>query len=228
MRWREVGALSFLDAVHYAPHDLIDVEDFGCDFLACSAYKFFGPHIGILWGKRELLESIQPYKLRPSPNDLPGRWMTGTQNHECILGTRAAIDYLADIGRQVNSMPHAGRREALVAAYAAIRVYERQLCDQLLDGLHELPNLHVHGITKVAERHRRFPTVSITHTDIKAIELARRLAAAGIFVWHGNYYALPLTERIGVEPDGMVRIGLVHYNTREEVQYLLDQLRQVC
>lgn len=224
---RNVDALTFVDAVHFAPHDLIDVEQWGCDFLACSAYKFFGPHIGILWGKRHLLESIRPYKLRPSPDALPGRWMTGTQNHECILGTRAAIEYIASIGRLLSQNNLLHQREALTASYAAIRQYERSLCDLLLDGLSELPEIKVWGITKPEDRKHRFSTVSITHSKHPSLELARKLAAAGVFVWHGNYYALPLTERIGVEPDGMVRIGLVHYNTREEVDYLLEQLRSL-
>ncbi len=217
---REVGAISFLDAVHFAPHDLIDVQAFGCDFLACSAYKFFGPHIGIVWGRRELLESIHPYKLRPSPNDLPGRWMTGTQNHECIMGTLAAIEYIAGIGQSLDRT-RASRRDALKLAYTAIRSYERELCDVLLDGLEKNYDVTIWGITDPANRVNRLPTVSITHRRFKSLELASKLNDVGIFAWHGNYYALPLTERIGVEPDGMVRLGLVHYNTREEVEYLL-------
>ena len=220
---REVGALSFLDAVHYAPHDFIDVTDWGCDFLICSAYKFFGPHVGVMYGRRELLESLQPYKLRPAPNDLPGRWMTGTQNFECIAGTAAAIDYIANIGRLDGSTYD--RRAALKAAFYLIRRYERQLADQLLDGLAGISEIKVWGITQVAERPHRFPTVSVTHRDMNAQTLAQKLADAGIFCWHGNYYALPLTERLGVEPDGMVRIGICHYNTVEEVDRLLAELR---
>lgn len=219
---KEVGALSFLDAVHYAPHDLIDVEAWGCDFLICSAYKFFGPHVGVMFGKRSLLESLQPYKLRPAPNELPGRWMTGTQNMECIAGTRAAIDYIADIGGF--SATNVGRREALGLAFAEIRKYERGLLDQLMDGLMSLPNYKVWGITKPEARSGRLPTVSITHETLPAVELATRLAAEGIFTWSGNYYALPLTERLNLEPDGMLRIGLVHYNTAEEVERLLSSL----
>lgn len=221
---REVGAMSFLDAVHYAPHDLIDVTDWDCDFLICSAYKFFGPHVGIMYGRRELLETLQPYKLRPSPDDLPGRWMTGTQNFECICGVRAAIDYIADIGRLAGET--SDRREALRQAFALIRSYERTLLDQLLDGLAEIPGIKVWGITAESERDQRFPTVSITREGIDATSLAKQLAAEGIFVWDGNYYALPLTERIGVEPEGMVRIGLAHYNTSEEVARLLEILRR--
>lgn len=222
---REAGALSFLDAVHYAPHDLIDVTSWGCDFLICSAYKFFGPHVGIMYGRRELLELIQPYKLRPAPNGLPGRWMTGTQNFECICGVRAAIDYIADIGRQ-NAMPE-NRREALAKAFQRIRTYERALADRLLDGLATMPEIRVWGITNPADRDRRFPTVSITRDGMDATSLAKHLAAKGIYCWDGNYYALPLTERLGVEPEGMVRIGLAHYNTPEEVDRLLAELAAV-
>ncbi len=216
---REAGALSFLDAVHFAPHDLVDVADWGCDFLVCSAYKFFGPHIGIMYGRRELLESIQPYKLRPAPNDLPGRWMTGTQNHECIAGTLEAIDYIADIGR-IQGGKSLERRPALQAAYDSIRAYERSLLIQLLDGLKRFPDVKIWGITD-RDNLSRLPTVSITHQAINAKQLAKTLAAEAIFVWHGNYYALPLTEMIGVEPDGMVRIGLAHYNTPAEIDRLL-------
>jgi len=221
----EVGAISFLDAVHYAPHDLIDVVDWDCDFLICSAYKFFGPHVGIMYGRRELLEGMQPYKLRPSPNDLPGRWMTGTQNFECINGTRAAIDYLANIGRLDGDQRD--RREALVEAFRMIRDYERKLVDRLLDELAAMPQFKVWGVTKAEDRDRRFPTVSITHESLSAETVAKRLANAGIFCWNGNYYALPLTERIGVEPDGMVRIGLAHYNTEAEVDRLLAELQKI-
>ena len=222
---REVGALSFLDAVHFAPHDLIDVVGWECDFLICSAYKFFGPHVGMMYGRRELLEGLQPYKLRPSPDDLPGRWMTGTQNHECIAGTRAAIDYLADIGRDDPASQTLPRRAALQRAFRAIRAYECELLDQLLDGLLAIPTLRVWGITDTQQRNQRFPTVSITHSRATAEELATYLAKQAIFTWHGNYYALPVTERLGLEPDGMVRIGLAHYNTPAEVSRLLTALQ---
>lgn len=223
---REVGAISFLDAVHYAPHDSIDVVDWGCDFLICSAYKFFGPHVGIMFGRRELLEELQPYKLRPSPNELPGRWMTGTQNFECINGTRAAIDYLAGIGR-LDGVER-DRRQALIEAFRMIRNYERKLADRLLDELASMSQFKVWGITKPEDRGQRFPTVSITHENLSAETVAKRLAAEGIFCWNGNYYALPLTERIGVEPDGMVRIGMAHYNTEAEVDRLIGELRKMA
>jgi cysteine desulfurase family protein (TIGR01976 family) len=222
---RECGALSFLDAVHYAPHGLMDVEAWGCDFLICSAYKFFGPHVGIQYGRRELLESLQPYKLRPSSDNLPGRWMTGTQNHECIWGTHAAINYMASIGGDLSS--GTSRRDALRHAFHEIKAYEDQLLVQLLDGLEQIDGLKIWGITDRTRLHERCPTVSITHERISPQAMAERLAAAGIFVWHGNYYALPLTERLGLEPEGMVRIGLLHYNTAAEVDRLIHQLKSL-
>ena len=221
----EVGALTFLDAVHFAPHDLIDVTDWNCDFLICSAYKFFGPHVGLMYGRRELLESLQPYKLRPSPDDLPGRWMTGTQNFACICGVQAAIDYIANIGRE-HGEPE-DRRTALVDSFRAIRAYERTLADQLLDGLSAISGIRVWGITVPQYRAQRLPTVSITRDGIDATSLAKQLADKGIFCWDGNYYALPLTERLGLEPEGMVRIGLAHYNTPHEVTRLLGQLSEM-
>lgn len=225
---RDAGALSFLDAVHYAPHALMDVIDWNCDFLVCSAYKFFGPHVGLLYGRRQLLEQIQPYKLRPASDELPGRWMTGTQNHECIAGTLAAIDYLARIGRDVAGSADLARRDALVAAFGAIRNYEQDLLKQLLEGLAQLDEIKTWGITDPSSLDQRLPTVSITHQRIRPERIAQQLADVGIFVWHGNYYALPLTERLSVEPDGMVRIGLAHYNTPDEVTRLLDALSQLA
>jgi cysteine desulfurase family protein (TIGR01976 family) len=216
------GALVFLDAVHYAPHRAIDVGGWDCDFLACSAYKFFGPHVGILWGKRKLLDELPAYKLRPAPDDLPGRWMTGTQSHEGIAGTLAAVEYLADLGR--HCLPGVnGRRAALLAAFAAIQEYETSLLSRLRQGLTLMPDIHDWGM------HLQFPvpTVSITHRRLKPIELARALDERGIYVWHGNYYALSLTETLGLEPDGMVRIGLLHYNTAAEVDRLLAALNVI-
>jgi len=224
---RAVGAFSFLDAVHYAPHALVDVAAWGCDFLACSAYKFFGPHIGVMWGRRELLERLEAYKLRPAPDHLPGKWMTGTQNHECLAGVLAAVDYLADLGREIAGDANQNRRTALQSAYTAIGDYERQLVARLLFGLQHFSDMKVHGITTVERFDERLPTVAITHARYQAAELARRLGEAGIFVWHGNYYALQVTEYLGLEPDGMVRIGLVHYNTAEEVDRLLAALAEL-
>lgn len=222
----DAGALVFLDAVHYAPHALLDVAGWDCDFLACSAYKFFGPHVGVLWGRRALLEGLPAYKVRPAPDSIPGRWMTGTQNHEGIAGTLAAVEYLADLGRSVaTDVPP--RRTALAAAYRAIGDYERCLVERLLAGLARLPGVRVWGIADPERLDQRVPTVGITHRRLGPRLLAEHLAARGIFVWHGHFYALPLIEALELAPEGMVRIGLLHYNTGEEVQRLLEALEEL-
>ena len=222
-----VGALAFIDAVHYAPHASIDVRALDCDFLACSPYKFFGPHTGVLCGKREHLARLRPYKVRPALEELPGRWETGTQNHEGLAGVRAAVDYLAELGR-LYSPAATTRRAALVAAYAAIRRYERGLIQPLIAGLLEIPGLTFYGIRDPARFDWRTPTVAIRLAGHTPRELADFLGTRGIFTWDGNYYALNLTERLGVESSGgMLRIGLVHYNTAEEVEWLLGALREL-
>jgi selenocysteine lyase/cysteine desulfurase len=213
--------------VHYAPHGLVDVQAWDCDFLACSAYKFFGPHIGILWGRRALLEGLAAYKVRPAPNTLPGKWMTGTQSHEGIAGVLAAVDYMADLGREVAGSPIPHRRDALRAAYHAIGEYERVQLGYLLAELAKRPEIKVWGITDPLRFHDRVSTISITHERLKASQLAIELGQRGIFVWHGNYYALNLSEDLGQEPEGMVRIGLCHYNTREEIDRLMKALDEV-
>ena len=224
---RAVGALSYVDAVHYAPHTLVDVNGLGCDLLACSAYKFFGPHVGILWGRRELLESTPAYKVRPAPDSLPGKWMTGTQNHEGIAGVLAAIEYLADLGRHATGNSRLSRRDALASAFGHIHAHEQQLTTQLLAGLAEMPEYRVWGIRDPACLDQRMPTVSITHDRLLPRDLARQLGTRGIFVWHGNYYAVPLTTALGLEPDGMVRLGIVHYNTESEIDRLLRALSEL-
>jgi cysteine desulfurase family protein (TIGR01976 family) len=213
------GALVYLDAVHYAPHGVIDVQAWDCDFLACSAYKFFGPHVGILWGRSRLLEALPAYKLRPVPDTPPDRWMTGTQNHEGIAGVAAAIDYLASLG----SGPT--RRARLVSAMTSIRAYETTLVRGLLAGLAQRPACRVWGLVREENLPRRAPTVAITHAHMDPASLATHLAQREIYVWHGNFYALELTERLGVEEQGgFLRLGLVHYNTAEEVDRLLAAL----
>jgi cysteine desulfurase family protein (TIGR01976 family) len=226
-RWaHDAGSQVFLDAVHYAPHALIDVALWDCDYLACSAYKFFGPHVGILWGKSKLLRELQPYKVRPAADTLPDRWMTGTQNHEGIAGVLAAVEYLADVGRQF--APQAPtRRDALAAAFGAIGNYEGQLCARLLEGLASLEDVRVWGIAEQHRLHERVPTVSITHQRLSPVEVVDHLAARGIFAWHGNFYALELSEFLGLEPDGLVRLGLLHYNTQAEVDRLLAALAEL-
>ena len=224
----EVGALVFLDAVHYAPHALIDVESWDCDFLACSAYKFFGPHVGILWGKRKHLQSLTAYKLKTVPDSLPDKWMTGTQNHECLAGTLAAVNYLADIGRNCAEDQSLPRRSALETAFNSIQPYEQFLVERLLAGLRNIPGIQIWGSNDPARAHERLPTLSITHHRLSPEALATELGQRGLFVWHGNYYALELTDSLGLEPDGMVRIGLVHYNTADEVDRLLGELEQLA
>ncbi len=216
------GAQVFIDAVHYAPHRRINVLAWKCDYLACSAYKFFGPHVGLLWGRREHLESLTPYKLRVTTNELPGRWMTGTQNHEGIAGTLAAINYLAGLTEG------SSRQAGLDAAFAAITEYETTLAAHTLHRLREINGLQIFGITDEARLDERAPTFTFRHPTCPPREMARRLGKTGIFTWHGNYYALPLTEALGIEPEGAVRAGFLHYNTLEEADRLVDALKEVC
>jgi cysteine desulfurase family protein (TIGR01976 family) len=221
-----VGALVFVDAVHYTPHRLIDVQDWDCDFLACSAYKFFGPHVGILWGKRNLLREMPAYKVRPATDDLPGRWMTGTQNHEGLAGVAAAIDYLASLANGAEKQ--SSRRERLKRAFTAIQDYERTLADRLLDGLAARSRFRVWGIARREQRNNRVPTVSITAADRTPLQIAEHLANREIYSWNGNMYALELTERLEVEEHGgLLRLGLVHYNTTEEIDRLLSALDEL-
>ncbi|MCA9127979.1 MAG: cysteine desulfurase-like protein [Planctomycetales bacterium] len=226
-RAHAVGALVYVDAVHYAPHRLVDCEQWNCDFLACSAYKFFGPHIGVLWGRRQLLESLVPYRLNPAPNVIPGRWMTGTQNHECLVGVLAAIDYLADLGRKLSGEHELLRRPALQRAFTAIENYERQLSTRLISGLIEMPQISVKGIVDPRRFDQRMPTLSFAHERLTSAEVTRRLGEQGICAWHGNYYAWELSHALGCEPEGMTRLGIVHYNTESEVERVLNAIVQL-
>jgi cysteine desulfurase family protein (TIGR01976 family) len=218
----EVGAVVYLDAVHFGPHGLIDVSDWGCDGLICSAYKFFGPHVGILWARPDLLERWPAYKVRPAADTIPDRWMTGTQNHEGIAGTMAAVEYLMGLSAAAGG-PMDGR-SAVVRTMTTIADIERELSRHFLDGMAAKRGWKVWGMTDAARLSERVPTFSITHESQSPESIARRLASEGIFVWHGNYYALPLTESLGVEPAGMVRVGMVHYNTHEEIERFLAVL----
>lgn len=221
------GALMFVDAVHYAPHGPIDVRALDCDFLVCSPYKFFGPHIGALYGKREHLLRFRPYKVRPAPDTLPDRWETGTQLQELIAGVAAAVDYLAELGRHCDSSAK-DRRSALLAAYRATRQHEMVLVTRLIEGLLAIPGLQFFGISDLKEFHNRCSTVSLRLAGHTPAEVAACLGERGIFTWDGNYYAMNLTERLGVEASGgLLRIGLVHYNTVEEVDRLLAALRAI-
>ncbi|MGB6877645.1 MAG: cysteine desulfurase-like protein [Candidatus Acidiferrales bacterium] len=224
----DAGALAFIDAVHYAPHGSIDVRALDCDFLACSPYKFFGPHMGCIYGKRDLLTRFRPYKVRPAPEALPDRWETGTQIHEGLAGVTAAIDYIAELGRRCDPSA-ATRRIALVASHHAMREYEMSLATRMIRGLLEIPGLRFYGISDPARFDERVPTVGVRLANRTPLECAKFLGERGIFTWDGNYYALNLTERLGVEKDGgLLRIGLVHYNTAEEVDRLLEALRELA
>jgi cysteine desulfurase family protein (TIGR01976 family) len=221
------GSMAFIDAVHYAPHGPIDVRALDCDFLVCSAYKFFGPHLGILYGKREQLQRLRPYKLRASTEQLPDRWETGTQNHEGLAGLIAAIEYIADLGRRYKPVA-CSRREAILAAYEVTRQHEHCLAEQLITGLLAIPGLTFYGIKDLTRLDQRTPTVAIRMEGHTPRELATRLGERGIFTWDGNYFAVNLTERLGVEnTGGMLRIGLAHYNTAEEVDRLLAELKRL-
>lgn len=227
---RQYDALSFVDAVHYAPHRLIDIQEIGCDALACSTYKFFGPHIGVLWGKKSLLTELQPYKVEPAANNTPDKWMTGTQNFACLCGARAAVDYIANIGHSIADDGSLSRRTALQIAYNAIEDYENTLCQQLLVGLGKIAassGITIHGISASSDLSHRVPTVTISHPTWTSAQLAQALGDYEIYAWHGNYYALQLTRALQLEPEGMLRLGLVHYNTAQEVERLLLTLSSI-
>ncbi|MEQ1827274.1 MAG: cysteine desulfurase-like protein [Pirellula sp.] len=214
-RIHAVGAELFVDAVHYAPHRSMDVRAWDCDFLVCSAYKFFGPHVGILYGKKDRMERLVAYKLRPAPDDLPGKWMTGTQNHACIAGATAAVDYIASLSSITDS--GSNRRARLVDAMRSIESYESILVNRLIRGLQSISGVRIFGIVDPARSAQRAPTIAFQMRGTSSLNAAEWLGDRAVFVWHGNYYALPLTQTLGTEPEGMVRMGCMHYNTTQEV-----------
>lgn len=242
-----VGALVFVDAVHYAPHAPINVHDLNCDFLACSAYKFFAPHLGIFYAKKEHLNRFSPYKVRPASNQVPSKWETGTLNYEALSGLIATINYLTKLGSQVlptlnnqlladlpeqpnlelPSVYHI-RRQTLLAAMSAIQKYERELSKNLISGLLTIPGVQVYGITEPSQFIWRTPTVSIRIQEQNPADIAKILGAKGIFTWHGHFYAMELIERLGLETSGgLLRIGLAHYNTFEEINQLLEVVTEI-
>lgn len=226
----DVGALCYVDAVQYAPHGTIDVQALDCDFLVASAYKFYGPHIGVLYGKSEHLESLPAYKVRPAPEEPPGKFETGTQNHEGIAGTLGALEYIASLGAEgqsPGSLPPT--RDDLVAGMKSISAHERALTTHLLGRLTAIQGVRVFGLTEVETLDQRVPTVSIRLDSIRPKAAATSLANRGIYVWNGNFYALAVTERLGVEAEGgLLRIGLAHYNTTEEVDRLVDAVADLA
>lgn len=214
------GAWLWVDAVHYGPHGPIDVRAIDCDFLVCSSYKFYGPHQGILYGRRELLQRLRPYRVRPASDQVPFRWETGTQNHECLAGLLGAFEYLAELGG-------AGRmvRAALETAMDRIRRHERALAARLIDGLRQIPGIQLYGITAPEELEYRAPTVSLTWPPHRPEALAGWLARHQVFATHGDHYATELIGRLGlVDEGGTLRIGMAHYNTASEVDLVLELL----
>ena len=234
IRWaHEVSALAWIDAVQFAPHGPIDVQELNADFLLCSSYKFFGPHLGILYGKAEHLEKFPAFKVRPASNNIPDRWETGTQNHEGLAGLVGVIDYLAMIGRESFSANtetglYHGRQLELKVAMQALMDYERGLSAQLLAGLREIKGLQVYGITDTKQLASRVPTFACNIEGYSPRELAEHLASRGIFTWDGNYYAIGIMERLALESKGgALRLGMAHYNTIDEIDRVLEWLEQL-
>jgi cysteine desulfurase family protein (TIGR01976 family) len=228
---RQAGALSYIDAVHYAPHGPIDVRALDCDFLVCSTYKFFGPHMGVLYGKGRHLKQLRPYKVRPNTDDIPNCWESGTLNHEGIAGIKACVDYWEELGRRAKPAA-ASRRDAILAAHQAIHQHERKMTEKMIAGLLAIPGLKLYGISDLrrfeGRSEERCATFAVRIQGHTPLELAMKLGERGFFTWDGNYYALNLTEQLDVERlGGFLRIGLVHYNTLEEVDRLLAALREI-
>lgn len=218
---REVGAISYVDAVHYAPHGVMDVGAIGCDFLACSAYKFFGPHIGVLWGRPELLGSLEPYRLPPSSNEVPDRWETGTLSHEGIAGAAAAVDWIAGLGDGAGDP-----RERVVSGMQALERIEAPLFERLVEGLSAVPGLRIYGPPTGAPR---TTTLAFTLPGITARRISELLAEDGIFVWDGDFYASSVIDRLGLrQAGGVVRVGMAPYNTAEEVDRLVEGVELIA
>jgi cysteine desulfurase family protein (TIGR01976 family) len=229
------GALVYVDAVQYAPHGPIDVQSLGVDFLVCSSYKFFGPHAGILYGRYDLLDELKAYKVRPAPDSLPGKFETGTQNHEGIAGVLGALEYFEWLGKTFGAEQeeglreggYTGRRLELKKAMTALRAHEFEISRLLLATLAGIPGLRLYGLADPRKLDQRVPTFSFTLEGKHPRAVAEALDAESIYVWDGNYYALAVTERLGVEAGGgMVRVGAVHYNTPDEVRRLGEVLKK--
>ena len=228
---KKANALTYIDAVQLAPHVSIDVQDIDCDFLVCSAYKFFGPHQGILWGKRKLLKSLSPYKVRPATSELPGCFETGTQSHEGMAGTTAAVNYFAWIGReyaetyQIENKYKNERTKFVHAALDYLFEYEKYLTIDLIEGLQNIKNVQVQGITEKNALDRRLPTVSFSVSGLSPSRIAEGLAKENIFVWSGHSYALEVVKSLNLlDEGGVLRTGPVHYNTISEVHEFLEIL----
>ncbi len=230
-RARAAGAMTYIDAVQSVPHVATDVQQLGCDFLACSAYKFFGPHMGILWGRRETLERLEPYKVRPAPDNIPDSFETGTGNHEGCAGISAAVDYLAWIGHTMaaDAGPRRGRfdgrRQAVRAAMDLLFAYESRISSQLIERLLTIDGVTVQGITATDALERRVPTVAFTHRSVAPATIARALGEENIFVWSGHNYAVEVARALGIlDSGGAVRVGPVHYNSPGDIDRFADAL----
>ena len=224
---RRTPALVCVDGVQFAPHRSFDVRAIGADLAVCSPYKFFGPHLGVLWARRELLEAWIPYKVRPAPDEVPDRWETGTANHEGLAGFIATVDYLAQIGDTFPQATEQGDRGSRIrSAFRAIGAYERSLSQRFLTGLSQMDHVALYGIADQARVGERVPTFAVRVGDQLPIETTERLGARGVFTWDGHYYAIELMERLGLWPvlGGCVRIGLCHYTTTDEVDRILAEL----
>jgi cysteine desulfurase family protein (TIGR01976 family) len=222
---READALSFVDAVHYAPHHLVDVQELGCDFLACSAYKFHGPHVGVLYGRRERLEALDVPKLQPAPDTAPERLETGTQNHEGIVGAAAAVNYLASLATETAGTQARTRRQRLQAVFEAFHERGSLLFKLLWDGLGEIDGVRMFGPPPDAPR---TPTLAFTLASLPAGLVCRLLADRGIFASHGNFYAMTAVERLGVGDGGLARLGCACYTTDEEVARVIEGVRAIA
>jgi cysteine desulfurase family protein (TIGR01976 family) len=228
-RARDAGAITVGDAVHLAPHRAIDVRALQLDVLFCSAYKVFGPHVGLMWARRDHLETWPAYRVRPAPDHPPDRWETGTGNHEALAGLAAAVDYLAAVGRECGEPNGADRRAAVVAGMEAIGAHESRLTRRFLAGAVDVPGLRMYGIGDPGRADERTPTFALRLGGRTPRQVAEELGRRGVFVWDGNYYALAVMERLGLEESGgAVRIGFCHYNSEDEVDRVLEDLRDLA
>jgi len=234
---KDAGAIVYIDAVQYAPHGPIDVQDIGCDFLVCSSYKFFGPHAGALYGKYDLLSELMAYRVRPAGDELPYKFETGTQNHEGIAGVLGALEYLEWLGKDFGADQEAawkeagfsGRRLELKKGMSAMQVYESDLSRELIGIIESVPKTRIHGITDLNRLDERVPTVSFTLDGKRPEQIAEAIGKQDIYVWNGHNYALAIVERMGLlEAGGMIRVGPVHYNTTAELQKFGEVLEKVA
>ena len=234
---KEAGALVYIDAVQYAPHGPIDVQDIGCDFLVCSSSKFFGPHAGALYGRYDLLDELKAYKVRPASDELPYKFETGTQNHEGIAGVLGALEYFEWLGNEFGSdlaeawkkVGFSGRRLVLKQAMSVMQEYESELSRALIQAIESVPRAHIHGVTDLDRLNERVPTVSFTLEGRRPEEIAGELGKQNIYVWNGHNYALAIVERMGLlEAGGMIRVGPVHYNTLDEIERFREVLTKIA